>query len=109
MSNSALIVPAQGCNEMDSSICLTTGNGCEGHTYPLLPHENSATVVAVASAGWWPLIGWLGLYHGIASTLLLHGNSMLQSNTPQRCSSTQTLKTTGPMDNEPTVRDISFN
>src|SRR5271156_901707 len=42
--------------------------------YPLSQHENSATVVAVASAGWWPLIGWLELYHGTASTLLLQSN-----------------------------------
>src|SRR5271156_1798097 len=37
-------------------------------------HENSATVVAVALAGWWPLIGWLELYHGTASTLLSQSN-----------------------------------
>src|SRR5271156_3849542 len=42
--------------------------------YPLSQHENSATVVAVASAGWWPLIGWLELYHGTSSTLLLQSN-----------------------------------
>src|SRR5271155_402430 len=42
--------------------------------YPLSQHENSATVVAVASAGWWPLIGWLELYHGTASTLLSQSN-----------------------------------
>src|SRR5271156_7108093 len=56
------------------SVCLTQGERRAHRIFIPSQHENSATVVAVALAGWWPLIGWLELYHGTASTLLSQSN-----------------------------------